>query len=213
VAANLAEGIAVLDKRANLARVFIHLYIAAATAMMLTDLGLLSGAFTLEDESILAMLGLLAYSAVFFIYLGSVVFIAMWIHRAHANLVEAGLQGLEYTPGWSVGWFFVPFANLIMPFRAMRELWNRSHGDNDSFTGLASSDLGAWWGCFLAGNILSNISARMDFASSGSLQEAGLFIGFGGTAILVGAAWFLMKIIAAITSAQHSMMGIAETFS
>src|SRR5262245_55917536 len=49
-----------------------------------------------------------------------------WIYRAHANLHEAGLDELRYSPGWSVGSFFVPLINLVIPFRAMRELHNRS---------------------------------------------------------------------------------------
>jgi hypothetical protein len=63
----------------------------------------------------------------------SIIAVAMWIHRAHANLYEAGAEGLQFTPGWAVGWYFIPFANLFKPFQAMRELWTRSHAEDDPF--------------------------------------------------------------------------------
>lgn len=29
----------------------------------------------------------------------------------------------EFTPGWTVGWFFVPIANFWKPYQAVREIW------------------------------------------------------------------------------------------
>jgi hypothetical protein len=46
-----------------------------------------------------------------------------WLHRAAGNLRALGARRLEFTPGWTVGWFFVPVANLVMPYRTVRELW------------------------------------------------------------------------------------------
>jgi len=213
VANELAVGIDQLDKRAALARIFIYLYVAASLATILSDLGQLGGAFVLEDGSPAALLGVGAYLAVFLIYLASVIFVAMWIHRAHANLFEAGLEGLEFSPGWSVGWFFVPIANLFKPFQAMREVWNRSHGHDDGYNALTPSDLGAWWGCFIVGNILINIATNMEsYATEGS-HQTGLVLGIAASTLLIGSAWFLKKIIDATTSAQRSMVGIAETFA
>ena len=50
----------------------------------------------------------------------------VWQHHATANLWSRGLPGLRFTPGWVVGWWFVPFANLVLPYLAMRELDRRS---------------------------------------------------------------------------------------
>src|SRR6478735_8387327 len=48
----------------------------------------------------------------------SAVPVAGWIYRAHANLREAGVAELRYSPGWSVGSFLVPLVNLAVPFWA-----------------------------------------------------------------------------------------------
>src|SRR5918997_1098797 len=57
-----------------------------------------------------------------------VVAFLLWLHRASKNLAALGnpKSRIEYTPGWAVGWFFIPFANLVMPYRAVREVWVKS---------------------------------------------------------------------------------------
>jgi len=49
-----------------------------------------------------------------------------WIYRANFNARQLGAKDMEITPGWAVGWFFIPFANLWVPFEAMSEIWNAS---------------------------------------------------------------------------------------
>ncbi|MEM8874460.1 MAG: DUF4328 domain-containing protein [Planctomycetota bacterium] len=51
-----------------------------------------------------------------------IVYYMMWQYRAAGNLGPLGVREQRYTPGWNVGWWFIPFANLVMPFRCMREL-------------------------------------------------------------------------------------------
>ncbi len=73
------------------------------------------------------------------IFIGSVVLVSMWIYRAHANLRDRGIE-METSPGWAVGWFFVPIMNLFKPFQAMRELWSESHFESDSYGDPAPGD-------------------------------------------------------------------------
>jgi hypothetical protein len=51
---------------------------------------------------------------------------AMWLHRAAANLPALGGSELRFTPGWAVGWWFVPLANLVLPVLIMTEIWRAS---------------------------------------------------------------------------------------
>ena len=68
----------------------------------------------------------------------------VWQHRATSRLWAYGLRGLRVTPGWAVGWWFIPFASLVMPFVAMRELDARS-ADGRARPAL----LWAWWLCYM----------------------------------------------------------------
>jgi hypothetical protein len=46
----------------------------------------------------------------------------LWLHRAVANARSLGVQ-TEATPGWSVGWWFIPFANVVKPYQILRSLF------------------------------------------------------------------------------------------
>lgn len=56
----------------------------------------------------------------------AVVFVCMWFYRAGQNVHLAGVKYLNYTPGWYVGWFFIPFVQIVMPFITTIELWKAS---------------------------------------------------------------------------------------
>jgi hypothetical protein len=54
---------------------------------------------------------------------------------------------MTYTPGWSVGWFFVPLANLVMPYLVIREIWQASGPGQGANWRRApvSAVLSVWW--------------------------------------------------------------------
>jgi hypothetical protein len=85
----------------------------------------------------------------------------MWQHRAQRNLHRLGVAGLAFTPGWAVGWWFVPVANLFKPFQAMRELWRASRADvEDAFFAGARTwiVLAWWWGLLITSEVLGRIA-------------------------------------------------------
>jgi hypothetical protein len=54
-----------------------------------------------------------------------------WIYRANKNLHILSSWRMRFTPGWAVGWYFIPIANLFKPYQAMKEIWQVSHCDDD----------------------------------------------------------------------------------
>ncbi|HYU57511.1 MAG TPA: DUF4328 domain-containing protein [Actinomycetota bacterium] len=75
----------------------------------------------------------------------------VWQHRSQSNLRALGMQDLRYTPGWAVGWWFIPVANIWMPYLTVRELWRASDpaaGPSDWKTRQARPVL-AWWLTYL----------------------------------------------------------------
>lgn len=86
----------------------------------------------------------------FLVFVGTVVFWCIWQHHAQYNAILLTTGGLEFTPGWAVGWWFIPVANLWKPWQAVRELWKASHG-GDAWRRLATWPvLGWWWAIWLA---------------------------------------------------------------
>lgn len=46
-----------------------------------------------------------------------------WMNRTYGKLPELGARDLQGSPGGAVGWWFVPLANLYVPFQYLREIW------------------------------------------------------------------------------------------
>lgn len=154
---------------------------------------------------VLSQLGSLA---MWLMLLVAMVPIGLWILRAHANLRANRLADLAYSPGWALGSYFVPFVNLLVPMRAMRELYNRSHGEPSDF---AQSEVGAvtsWWACHIAAVMVSFVMGMM--ALLPILTNAWFTTPPAATTALtivnlllwMGSALYLVQIIGRITRAQ-----------
>ncbi|MEA2031569.1 MAG: DUF4328 domain-containing protein [Patescibacteria group bacterium] len=93
-----------------------------------------------------------------------------WIHRANSNCHGFGAQGMEFTPGWSIGYYFIPFINLYKPYRAMKEIWKVSTNPTNWQNENGSALLGWWWALWLTSNFLGQavfrLSMRADSISS-----------------------------------------------
>jgi hypothetical protein len=100
--------------------------------------------------------------------LGTIVMFLVWLYRVYTNFPALRVQHLDFTPGWAVGWWFIPFANLVKPYQAVSEAWRESDPEYDEQFGYLSSRGGSswqfplWWGTFILGNITSRI-AEMTF--------------------------------------------------
>jgi hypothetical protein len=97
-------------------------------------------------------------------YVLSGLLILVWIYRANANARALGATGLQFTPAWAVGWFFVPVANLVKPFDAVKEIWRASAHPPAWWRQPAPTSLGWWWFFLLlaifAGNVAPRLSMR-----------------------------------------------------
>ena len=113
-------GIGILVKRSRLVIYSLIAGLAVTVAFFLFEAAEISGVWTFDentafDSSLGVIYGItgLGHSL---IYLITVIIFGMWIYRAAANIVSAGTDGFSYSPGWAVGWYFIPFANFFKPF-------------------------------------------------------------------------------------------------
>jgi hypothetical protein len=81
----------------------------------------------------------------------------IWQHGSTANLWARGYRDLKVRPGWAIGWWFIPFANYVMPLVAMLEL--DRHSTPDGVPRKASPLLGWWWAAWLASSTVPVIGA------------------------------------------------------
>jgi hypothetical protein len=154
---------------------------------------------TLESSLIIGGAGLVAVVG----SLTAALFFCLWLHRAAKNLPALGRGGMQFTPGWSVGWFFIPFANLVKPLAAVSELWKASDPDQDPrepYGWLGSPTTGLlplWWAAWIGSSILGNISGRIDDSSTAGA------VGLAGSIVSVIAAVLCIVVMRGISSRQE----------
>jgi hypothetical protein len=74
----------------------------------------------------------------------------IWLHRAVANARSLGVDTAA-TPGWAVGWWFIPFANLVKPYQILRSLF-------DGLVSGSSAIVAYWWGSYLIAGFVGNFA-------------------------------------------------------
>lgn len=143
----------------------------------------------------------LAALPAFLALLLSFVLVGRWIYRASAN-AHALSTDLTITPGWAVGWYFVPFANLAMPFQAMKEVWRESHEAAGRHEESESPLLGWWWGLWIATNVLGNLSMALGGRSPEALEGA-VYVDLIAAAINVPLCLILIRMMRQLTDTQN----------
>ena len=196
----------------------IAFLIASALSIMGTIYAVTMGTSGGAGSMMLVGIGLigLAWFALFVI--AGIAFL-VWLYRARANLQEAGQPDLKYSAGWSVASFFVPLVNFVVPMRTMRELHNRSEGEDPDLSDASVPSVASWWACHIAGVIVvvfNTLVLSVD-AIPGVYVLTPPIITLGvsilGTLLLVGSAWFLRRAVLDITDAQDSFLNIENTFA
>lgn len=97
----------------------------------------------------------------------SVVFVAaaiawlVWSSRTVDNEDGLGIGPSTISPRLAMGWWFVPFANIVMPYRVHREIHDRYHGGVQAGAGIVL----LWWLVYLASAIGTNFVGRFWLAA------------------------------------------------
>jgi hypothetical protein len=126
----------------------------------------------------------------------------MWTYRANVNVRNLGAAGLRNSPGWSVGWFFVPVALFWKPYQAMKELWKASALPTDWQHQPRTSLLPWWWFFWISDILVGNISLRASLAAKtiSTLTAATVISMVHGVLSIVAAI-----LAASLVSQIHSM--------
>jgi hypothetical protein len=84
--------------------------------------------------------------------LSTIITFLYWLYVALRNLVRWGLRP-RWGPGWAIGSWLIPVADLVLPLLVVREAARRS-GSGRGGTALVV----VWWVVFLAGEGLGDFS-------------------------------------------------------
>jgi Domain of unknown function (DUF4328) len=83
-----------------------------------------------------------------------VVLFIVWQFRAAKNNEALDRQRARFGPGWSIGAWFIPLANLVIPVMIMQDLWRGAtatvpRGDPEWRRARGSWLIGVWWAVWL----------------------------------------------------------------
>jgi hypothetical protein len=138
----------------------------------------------------------------------------IWMWRVAKNSQLLGRTNPRFTPGWTIGAWFIPVANLVIPALIMQDLWRGTdpdspRGDPGWRTRPGSALVGWWWAFYVASVVRffvmwddNNAFTDSDLRS---LRDADL-VRAVATGAAVGAAIFLMLVVRRITQRQQELL-------
>ncbi len=132
----------------------------------------------------------------------------IWEYRSFNNLSALKARNLEFSPGWAVGWWFIPFANLVKPFQAIRELWNESDPDFDEETSFLHTSagtpeiIGFWWASFLISGFIGRITDKLVSADGEPSQFFPVLL-IVGSLFQLAASILIILIVKGVTARQE----------
>lgn len=133
-----------------------------------------------------------------------IIFFIRWFRRAYYNLHT--LDGFgnrpQFEEGWAAGSWFVPFMNLVRPYKIMMEIWesNERRANNGSSSASVTM-VGWWWAAWIIYNVVGNFATRLELRSTDidSVKSANFMDiisnGFGVVALVL-----IIKIIGVVSA-------------
>jgi hypothetical protein len=160
--------------------------------------------------------------------LGSLALLVVWIltlvltiiytcritFRMMKNLNVLEAPGERMSPTMAVVWYFIPFANLYLPYKAVKQIWKGTF----ELAGEAGPDDGVallWWLTWIISNITGNVSLRLSMESGGmsefgphdiGLYTASLWLGLASALLGAVSCWFMLKTFGPVARAQDAII-------
>jgi hypothetical protein len=164
----------------------------------------------LDQLQALRLEQILQTTSVLLILTGIATFIVflMWWYSSYCNLDLLQAPG-EYSPGWAVGFFFVPFLNLYRPCQIAQEMWKSSDPETVGSASAWQASSGSalitfWWVMEIITRIADRVSAAMSREPAANFDQMLGQTGMGIVAILLSMLTqaLLIKIILDLSRRQ-----------
>ncbi|WP_330240393.1 DUF4328 domain-containing protein [Streptomyces sp. NBC_00525] len=129
----------------------------------------------------------------------------VWLRRARHNAEVFDPYCHTLRPGWAIGAWFVPIANLWLPYRVATGVWTASVPP-DTLVSRATAPRGvlnAWWAALVATQILGRVAGGYyDRAEGGDEIIRGLDLVMAANALDIGAAVVAILFVRRLTAMQ-----------
>ncbi len=134
-----------------------------------------------------------------------VVMFGLWTYRVAKNATAMGAR-LSITPGWAVGYYFIPIVSWWMPYSAMAQVWDASDPDprTDPYQPRSHALLVAWWISWLASRGVHLVVSRWDEPADAQAWADQIALGFVGLAVEAIAVVVAMAMVWKMTRRQEA---------
>jgi hypothetical protein len=172
-----------------------------------SELILADSVFNDTLQSLVDILQLLVFAV-------SGVLILRWIYISNYNAHQLSNSRMKFTPGWSIGWYFIPIFNLWKPYQAMKEIWKISANPTNWKKQSAPSMLRWWWFFWIADGFFSKLSFQFEMRASeiNELMRADLIYLISDSVFII-LSFSLLTIIDEIYKMQISNYSIKDDFT
>jgi Domain of unknown function (DUF4328) len=92
-------------------------------------------------------------------YIAAAVLVIVWLYRARKNVDAFPEAQPRMRAGWAIGGWFIPLANLVIPYRVMAGTARGSLARPRT-----PALVGVWWAAFLVYSLVGQAVARVDVA-------------------------------------------------
>jgi hypothetical protein len=93
-----------------------------------------------------------------FIEMAAMIMLSVWSYRAYRNLTALSGEPLRFTPGWVVGYWYIPVLSLFRPVQAMNDVWRLSSPEQSQPSIWSTpAFIIVWWLCWLLAGIIGII--------------------------------------------------------
>jgi hypothetical protein len=195
--------------RTWLASGFLGITAFLALVKLASDIGALAslGSSTQEPipDSIVLRTAVLNLAS-FLVFFPTSAFFLAWFYRAYRNLAALDAKRLQYSPASAVWWWFVPFANLWMPYDAASEIWSFSRPLG---TRNRSALVGWWWAAWIAHNVCDSLSSVVFRRFSAATLNANWFLPLGSDVLTLTASVLAICVVHGVylrQEARHAQM-------
>lgn len=195
---------------ARRATILVWLWLASDIAIALASLWQINvlGGFggTMRDHAAIELsddIAAVTGGLFMLMFLLSGVAVLRWIFLVNRNAHQWS-ETMTISPGWNVGWFFVPIATLWKPFVGVRESWAATVSPDDPQAVTTPYWMRVWWGLWLATNVFGQVTFRATMAAKDvatAIEANWLYV--LGLAIDVPLAILLVKLMTELSSLQR----------
>lgn len=138
----------------------------------------------------------------------------VWMWRAAKNNEALGRRNARFSPGWSIGAWFIPLANLIIPVLILQDLWRGSNlqvprGHPEWRQAHGSGLVGTWWGLHIVASMrFVTGTDNESLLTRDGIDEFQAFdaVGVLGSLLAVPAAVLAVFLVRRITDRQEACL-------